>query len=125
MADTDKYRMVPKSANGRVDWLAYIRTTWPLAIAAATVVFYFGGRLQSVQEKRQQNDIWDRPWRLRVERCESDIRNIEIREQAHQNLDGHPVMRAEYRVLLDRLQQLETRIERQRHLSKSSTTPKP
>ena len=44
--------------NGRttVDWLAYLRTGWPMAVALALVSFYLGGRLETPAEKQERID---------------------------------------------------------------------
>lgn len=99
--------VIPKYENGKIDWLAYLRTTWPIIFCLGTALIYVSGRLQTVDQKRDQNDIWERPWRQRIERNERDIQRDSVADSIHSNLDGHPVMRAEYRVLLNRLERVE------------------
>ena len=99
--------VVPKDKNGRVDWLAYFRTTWPIAMFIGGIVFWFGGRMQSIPEKRVQNDLWNSAWRTRSETNTVRLESLQAQLRNHETLAGHKVMDDRYTRLIKRLDTIE------------------
>ena len=79
--------LVPKNGNGKVDWLAFVRTTWPIILAVIMLSWYLGGRLESPDEKQS-------------------------RIVAHEQISGHPVMVERVRAIDDKLERIEEKLDR-------------
>lgn len=46
--------LTPRKENGRVDWLAFIRTTWPILVAVVLLTAWFGQRMESPAAKEMR-----------------------------------------------------------------------
>lgn len=78
--------LTPRKPNGRVDWFAYLRTTWPVAMAVVGLVFWLGGRLQSPSEKQAQVQQI-------LEPVKAELLFLRERLDRHVELGGHAAMR--------------------------------
>ena len=46
--------LAPRAENGRLDWLAYVRTTWPVLVGVVLAALWLQGRMESPAQKLER-----------------------------------------------------------------------
>jgi hypothetical protein len=92
MEDEDGDGLVPRSKNGKLDLLAYIRTTWPIILAVIGFVWWMSGRLETPSQKSERLRLILQPTMQTVERQIADTARLRGVVEAHMDLGGHAVM---------------------------------
>lgn len=46
--------LMPVTEKGKIDWIAYVRTGWPIIVALIMLVFWFGGRMETPAAKESR-----------------------------------------------------------------------
>jgi hypothetical protein len=99
--------ITPKKGDNGTDWLAYIRTTWPIVVAIVATSAWFGNRIEGPEERQERM----RGYLEAFTRIEKSLEKTTDKIDAHVSLPGHPVT-------LEQLRQNTARLDELRHDTK-------
>lgn len=98
---------VPRKTNGHVDWLAYVRTTWPVLVVIGSILFYFGQRMERYEASRvdllnTRADLIEilQPIREQIMEIRTNLRE-------HETMPSHSVTAERMRSFEERISRLE------------------
>ena len=77
--------LLPHDARGEVDWLGLFRTTWPVLVAVILVALWFGGRMESADQKQARID-------KSLEPIFTEFRGLHEEIDQHEGMGGHAEM---------------------------------
>ena len=59
--------ITPRKPNGKLDWMGFVRTTWPIVVAVIGLAFWIGGRMESPEQKSERIRLQIEPLVLKIE----------------------------------------------------------
>jgi hypothetical protein len=95
--------ITPKKGENGTDWLAYIRTSWPIVTAIIGTSVWFGSRLESPQERQ----LREATYLAAFNRLERALEKTADKIDTHSDLPGHPVTLEQLRNNAEKLDELQ------------------
>lgn len=80
-----RHDVLPHDSRGEIDWLGLVRTTWPVIVSVIIVALWFGGRMESDQQKQRRINASIAPVLVELKALHEEI-------DTHEGMGGHAEM---------------------------------